>query len=56
MIFTSLVVIEHMDSCSSDGTAYRHGNRYEECKQLADNFTVELKPEFEKNGKSLIEW
>ena len=50
MIFTSLVVIEYMDSCSSDGTAYRHGKTYEDCKQIAENFTAELKPEIEKNG------
>tara|TARA_Y100000782_G_C10094641_1_gene227712 strand:+ start:368 stop:649 length:282 start_codon:yes stop_codon:yes gene_type:complete len=53
MIFTSLVVIEYMDSCSSDGTAYRHGKTYEDCKQIAENFTAELKPEIEKNGKLL---
>ena len=53
MIFTLPVVIEYMDSCSSGGTAYRHGKTYEECKQLAEDFTVELKPEIEKNGKLL---
>jgi len=42
-----------MDSCSSGGTAYRHGKTYEECKQLAENFTVEIKPIIEKNGKLL---
>ena len=40
-----------MDSCSSGGTAYRHGKTYEECKQLAENFTAEIKPIIEKNGK-----
>ena len=42
-----------MDSCSSGGTAYMHGKTYEECKQLAENFTVEIKPIIEKNGKLL---
>ena len=42
-----------MDSCSSGGTAYRHGKTYEECKQLAENFTAEIKPIIEKNGKLL---
>ena len=43
-----------MDSCSSGGTAYRHGKTYEECKQLAENFTAEIKPIIEKNGKLLL--
>jgi len=42
-----------MDSCSSGGTAYRHGKTYEECKQMAENFTAELKPQIEKNGNLL---
>ena len=42
-----------MDSCSSGGTAYRHGKTYEECKQLAENFTAEIKPIIEKNCKLL---
>ena len=42
-----------MDSCSSGGTAYRHGKTYEECKQLAENFTAEIKHIIEKNGKLL---
>ncbi len=53
MIFTLLGMIKHMDSCSSGGTAYRHGKTYEECKQLAEEFTMELKPEIEQNGKLL---
>jgi len=53
MVFTLLCMIQHMDSCSSSGTAYRHGKTYEECKQLAENFTVEIKPIIEKNGKLL---
>jgi hypothetical protein len=53
MIFTLLGMIKHMDSCSSGGTAYRHGKTYEECKQIAEDFTAELKPEIEKNGKLL---
>jgi len=53
MVFTLLCMIQHMDSCSSGGTAYRHGKTYEECKQLAENFTVEIKPIIEKNGKLL---
>ena len=42
-----------MDICSSGGTAYRHGKTYEECKQLAENFTADIKPIIEKNGKLL---
>ena len=42
-----------MDICSSGGTAYRHGKTYEECKQMAENFTAELKPQIEKNGNLL---
>ena len=42
-----------MDICSSGGTAYRHGKTYEECKQMAENFTTELKPQIEKNGNLL---
>jgi len=41
-----------MDSCSRH-TAYRHGKTYEECKELAENFTAELKPEIELKGKLL---
>jgi len=32
-----------MDSCGR-GTEYRHGKTYEECKQLSENFTTQLKP------------
>ena len=32
-----------MDSCGR-GTEYRHGKTYEECKQLAEDFTAQLKP------------
>ena len=39
-----------MDSCSS-GTKYRHGKTYEECKQLAEDFTVQLKPKIGEDGK-----
>jgi len=39
-----------MDSCSS-GTEYRHGKTYEECKQLAENFTIQLKPKIGEDGK-----
>ena len=42
-----------MDSCSSGGTAYRHGKTYEECMQGAANFTAEIKLIIEKNGKLL---
>ena len=38
-----------MDSCSS-GTKYRHGKTYEECKQLAEDFTVQLKPKIGEDG------
>ena len=39
-----------MDSCGS-GTEYRHGKTYEECKQLAENFTIQLKPKIGEDGK-----
>jgi len=39
-----------MDRCGS-GTAYRHGKTYEECKQLAEDFTAQLKPKIDENGK-----
>jgi len=35
-----------MDRCGS-GTAYRHGKTYEECKQLAEDFTAQLKPKID---------
>ena len=53
MVFTSLRMIWSMDICSSGGTAYGHGKTYEECKQLAENFAVAVKPVIEKNGKLL---
>ena len=39
-----------MDSCGT-GTAYRHGKTYEECKQLAEDFTAKLKIKIDENGK-----
>ena len=39
-----------MDSCGR-GTKYRHGKTYEECKQLAEDFTTHLKPKIAKEGK-----
>jgi len=39
-----------MDSCGR-GTEYRHGKTYEECKQLAENFTTQLKPKIAEDGK-----
>jgi len=39
-----------MDSCSR-GTEYRHGKTYEECKQLAEDFTTHLKPKITEEGK-----
>jgi len=39
-----------MDSCGS-GTEYRHGKTYEECKQLAENFIIQLKPKIGEDGK-----
>ena len=39
-----------MDSCGR-GTKYRHGKTYEECKQLAEDFTTHLKPKITKEGK-----
>ena len=39
-----------MDSCGR-GTEYRHGKTYEECKQLAEDFTAQLKPKINEDGK-----
>jgi len=39
-----------MDSCGR-GTEYRHGKTFEECNQLAENFTTQLKPKFDEDGK-----
>ena len=39
-----------MDSCGR-GTEYRHGKTYEECKQLAENFTAKLKPLIDEINK-----
>jgi len=39
-----------MDSCGR-GTEYRHGKTYEECKQLAEDFTTQLKPKIGEAGK-----
>ena len=39
-----------MDSCGRN-TEYRHGKTYEECKQLAEDFTTRLKPKITKEGK-----
>ena len=39
-----------MDSCGS-GTEYRHGKTYEECKQLAEDFTAQLKPKIAEDCK-----
>jgi hypothetical protein len=39
-----------MDSCGG-GTEYRHGKTYEECKQLAENFTTQLKPKIAEDDK-----
>ena len=43
-----------MDSCGR-GTEYRHGKTYEECKQLAEDFTSQLKLKISENGK-LLAW
>ena len=39
-----------MDSCGRS-TEYRHGKTYEECKQLAENFIIQLKPKIGEDGK-----
>jgi len=39
-----------MDSCGRS-TKYRHGKTYEECKQLAEDFTAHLKPKITEEGK-----
>jgi len=39
-----------MDSCGR-GTEYRNGKTYEECKQLAEGFTTQLKPKNSEDGK-----
>jgi len=38
-----------MDRCGR-GTEYRHGKTYEECKQLAEDFTIQLKPKIGEDG------
>jgi len=42
-----------MDSCTRH-TAYRNGKTYEECKEMAESFTSDLKLRIAKNGK--ISW
>ena len=42
-----------MNSCSRN-TVYRNGKTYEECKEMAEDFTTNLELEIEKNGK--ISW
>ena len=42
-----------MNSCSRN-TAYRNGKTYEECKEMAEDFTANLKLEIEK--KERISW
>jgi len=42
-----------MNSCSRN-TAYRNGKTYEECKEMAEDFTTNLKLEIEK--KERISW
>ena len=39
-----------MDSCGR-GTEYNHGKTYEECKQLAEDFTIQLKPKINEDCK-----
>ncbi len=39
-----------MDSCGRS-TEYRHGKTYEECKQLAEDFTTQLKPKIGEDCK-----
>jgi len=39
-----------MDSCGW-GTEYRYSKTYEECKQLAEDFTTQLKPKINGDGK-----
>ena len=42
-----------MNSCSRN-TAYRNGKTYEECKEMAEDFTANLKLEIEK--KERVSW
>ena len=42
-----------MDRCGW-GTEYRHGKTYEECKQLAEDFTTQRKPKIGEDGK--LKW
>jgi len=42
-----------MNSCSRN-TAYRNGKTYEECKEMAEDFTTNLKLEIEK--KEIVSW
>ena len=39
-----------MDRCARN-TAYHHGKTYEECKQIAEDFTAQLKPKIGEDGK-----
>ena len=39
-----------MDSCGRN-TEYRYGKTYEECKQLAKDFAMHLKPKIAEEGK-----
>ena len=42
-----------MDSCTRR-TAYKNGKTYEECKEMAESFTSDLKSKIAENGK--ISW
>lgn len=42
-----------MESCDTRTRAYKNGKTFDECKQIAETMTVQLKEQIEKNGKVL---
>lgn len=43
----------NVDSCDTRTRAYKNGKTFDECKQIAETKTVQLKEQIEKNGKVL---
>ena len=39
-----------MKYCDGRGTSYRNGNSYEDCKKIAEDITIKLKPVIIDNG------
>ena len=40
-----------MDSCDIRTRAYKNGKTFEECKNLAESFSIKLQSQIEKQGK-----